>query len=71
MNEFLMPMKNWMDEKNITLRMQAHGGFGDYLDAYAVADIPESESLFAGGDYDFLKLLIILRSTLKKDCWQD
>ena len=56
MNEFLMPMKNWMDEKNITLRMQAHGGFGDYLDAYAVADIPESESLFAGGDYDFLKL---------------
>ena len=36
--------------------MQAHGGFGDYLDAYAVADIPESESLFAGGDYDFLKL---------------
>ena len=56
MNEFLVPMKNWMDEKNITLRMQAHGGFGDYLDAYAVADIPESESLFAGGDYDFLKL---------------
>ena len=28
----------------------------DYLDAYAVADIPESEGLFAGGSFDFLKL---------------
>ena len=56
MNEFLVPMKNWMHEKEITLRMQAHGGFGDYLDAYAIADIPESEGLFGGGDYDFLKL---------------
>ncbi|MCP4036653.1 MAG: hypothetical protein GY733_06930, partial [bacterium] len=33
-----------------------HGGYGDYLDTYALADVPESEGLFAGGSFDFLKL---------------
>ena len=28
---------------NIKLRLQAHGGYGNYLDAYGIADIPESE----------------------------
>jgi hypothetical protein len=40
----------------IAIRLQAHGGFADYLDAYASADVPESEGLFAGGATDFLKL---------------
>ena len=56
MTEFLLPLKNWTNSLNIKLRLQAHGGYGDYLDAYAVADIPESEGLFAGGSFDFLKL---------------
>jgi hypothetical protein len=43
-------------EHDVTIRLQAHGGFADYLDAYALADIPESEALFAGGSSDFLKL---------------
>ena len=53
---FLQPLKTWVDEQGISLRLQAHGGYGDYLDAYQLADIPESEGLFAGGSYDFLKL---------------
>ena len=53
---FLQPIKAWVDEQGISLRVQAHGGYGDYLDAYQLADIPESEGLFAGGSYDFLKL---------------
>ena len=56
MNEFLLPIKNWTSSLNIKLRLQAHGGYGNYLDAYAIADIPESEGLFAGGSFDFLKL---------------
>ena len=53
---FLQPVKTWVEEQGINLRLQAHGGYGDYLDAYQLADIPESEGLFAGGSYDFLKL---------------
>jgi len=40
----------------VAIRLQAHGGFADYLDAYALADVPESEGLFAAGCSDFLKL---------------
>jgi len=53
---FIKPLSNWARERGISLRLQAHGGYGDYLDAYEIADIPESEGLFAGGSYDFLKL---------------
>ena len=53
---FLIPLKNWAHPRGIFLRLQAHGGYGDYLDVYEIADIPESEGLFAGGSYDFLKL---------------
>ena len=56
MTEFLLPIKSWASSLNIKLRLQAHGGYGNYLDAYAIADIPESEGLFAGGSFDFLKL---------------
>lgn len=53
---FLLPLKEWTQGQDIKLRVQAHGGYGDYLDSYKVADIPEAEGLFAGGSYDFLKL---------------
>ncbi|MGI9589851.1 MAG: glycosyl hydrolase, partial [Myxococcota bacterium] len=43
-------------EHGLAIRLQAHGGFADYLDAYALADVPEAEGLFAGGSTDFLKL---------------
>jgi len=53
---FLQPLHAWTQAEGIALRLQAHGGYGDYLDSYQLADIPEAEGLFAGGSYDFLKL---------------
>ena len=53
---FLKRMKNWTKSEGVKLRVQAHGGYGDYLDSYKIADIPEAEGLFAGGTYEFLKL---------------
>lgn len=53
---FLKPLRTWTAARGIALRVQAHGGYGDYLDSYQAADIPESEGLFAGGSYEFLKL---------------
>jgi hypothetical protein len=54
--EFLQPLAAWAQSRGVALRVQAHGGYGDYLDSYQVADIPEAEDLFAGGSFDFLKL---------------
>jgi hypothetical protein len=53
---FLQPLKEWTAAKGVKLRLQAHGGYGDCLDGYQLADIPEAEGLFGGGSFDFLKL---------------
>lgn len=53
---FLQPLAAWARTRGVALRVQAHGGYGDYLDSYQIADIPEAEDLFAGGSADFLKL---------------
>jgi hypothetical protein len=53
---FLQPLKDWTTARGVRLRLQAHGGYGDYLDGYQIADIPEAEGLFGGGSFDFLKL---------------
>jgi len=53
---FMGRIVGWAHDRNLELRLQAHGGYGDYLDTYALADVPESEGLFAGGSFDFLKL---------------
>lgn len=54
--ELLSPIRKWLHDRDIELRLQAHGGYADVLDAYGMADVPESESLYAGGSYDFLRL---------------
>ena len=56
LERFLGSFRRLAREHGVALRLQAHGGFADYLDAYALADVPESEGLFAGGRTDFLKL---------------
>ena len=53
---FIGRLAEWSARHGVNLRLQAHGGYGDDLDTYALADIPESEALFAGGSADFLKL---------------
>jgi len=54
--EFIEPLHDWTQANDVALRLQAHGGYADILDAYASSDVPESEGLYAGGAYDFLKL---------------
>ena len=53
---FVEHIARWARRHGMGLRLQAHGGYGDYLDGYALAEVPESEGLFGGGAYDFLKL---------------
>ncbi len=53
---FIERIRRWAHDRGVALRLQAHGGYGGYLDIYARADVPESEGLFAGGAFDFLKL---------------
>ena len=53
---FIERLVSWTNGRGLELRLQAHGGYGDTLDTYARADVPESEALFGGGSFDFLKL---------------
>jgi hypothetical protein len=39
----------------VQARVQAHGAQADVLKIYGMSDIPETEQLYAGGTYDFLK----------------
>lgn len=54
--QFVERITAWAHALNLGVRLQAHGGYGDYLDTYALADVPEAEGLFGGGSFDFLKL---------------
>jgi len=54
--ELIETLRTRLQDRGIELRLQAHGGYADVLDAYAMADVPESEGLYAGGSYDFLRL---------------
>ena len=56
LERFIEPLATWTRERGVDLRLQAHGGYADVLDAYSEVDIPETESIFAGGTYDFMKL---------------
>jgi hypothetical protein len=53
---FVETMRGWAHDNGMLFRMQAQGGWADYLDTYEMADIPESEGLFAGGSFDFMKM---------------
>ncbi|MEE3326668.1 MAG: glycosyl hydrolase, partial [Myxococcota bacterium] len=55
-SQFVARFAQWARARGLEFRLQAHGGYGDYLDTYALADVPESEGLFGGGSFDFLKL---------------
>ena len=53
---FVKRFAQWAAGRGLEFRLQAHGGYGDYLDTYALSDVPESEGLFGAGSFDFLKL---------------
>lgn len=46
-SEYLKSVKKWAEENNTTIRNQAHGSPTNWLDTYAIADIPETESFGA------------------------
>ncbi len=54
--ELIETLHDWLQDRGIALRLQAHGGYADVLDAYGLADVPESEGLYGGGSHDFLRL---------------
>lgn len=57
MNErFYSQFNKWAHDHKLLSRTQAHGAPTDVLLTYGEADIPETEDLFGGGGYDFLKM---------------
>jgi hypothetical protein len=52
---FYQPFADWAEQNGMLARVQAHGAPADVLRIYGLSHIPETESLYAGGRYDFLK----------------
>jgi hypothetical protein len=52
---FYAPFAEWAERNRLLARVQAHGAPADVLRIYGLSHIPETESLFARGRYDFLK----------------
>jgi hypothetical protein len=45
---FFRPLAEWSEKHGIQARVQAHGAFGDIIEGYALAHIPEGENIFLG-----------------------
>jgi len=54
-DNFFAPLVNWLHAQGLIARVQAHGAPVDLLKAYGLADIPETEQLYADGKMEFLK----------------
>lgn len=52
---FYQPLIDWARKNSLKARVQAHGSPTNNLTVYGRADIPETEDLYAEGNYDFLK----------------
>ena len=55
LDNFFAPLHDWLHAQGLVARIQAHGAPVDLLKAYAQADIPETEQLYADGRMEFLK----------------
>ncbi|NQT74483.1 MAG: hypothetical protein HQ553_17225 [Chloroflexi bacterium] len=56
MDGFVVPVRDWAHSNDLLLRLQSQGGLADFIDVYEMVDIPETEGLYSGGRFDFLKL---------------
>ena len=56
LENFFTPFTQWAARNGLLSRLQAHGAQADVLRAYAMADIPETETLETEGRADELKL---------------
>jgi hypothetical protein len=54
-DNFFAPLGEWLHKRGLKARVQAHGAPADLLKAYGLADIPETEQLYANGRKEFLK----------------
>jgi alpha-L-rhamnosidase len=54
-DNFFAPLGEWLRKRGLKARVQAHGAPADLLKAYGLADIPETEQLYANGRKEFLK----------------
>jgi len=54
-DNFFAPLHDWLHAQGLVARIQAHGAPVDLLKAYGLADIPETEQLYADGRMEFLK----------------
>ncbi len=54
--EFVQTMTDWANKNKLKSRIQAYGIRADTLKCFGIANIPETEQLYAGGIIDFLKL---------------
>lgn len=52
---FVEPFVAWNHQHGLLARFQAHGGPFDIIRGYGLADIPETEDLFHGGDPLFMR----------------
>jgi hypothetical protein len=48
LDNFFRPLVQWVERNGMQARIQAHGAFGDVMQAYGLAGIPEGENIFGG-----------------------
>jgi hypothetical protein len=51
-DNFFAPLRDWLHARGLMARIQAHGAPVDLLKAYTMADIPETEQLYADVSLD-------------------
>ncbi len=51
LENFFLPLTAWSEKNGVRARIQAHGAFGDIIEGYAAAHIPEGENIFLGDRY--------------------
>jgi len=55
-DNFYQPFADWANQNKLLARVQAHGSPTDVARVYGLSNIPETEDLYNGGRYDFLKM---------------
>lgn len=50
-DDFFRPLVAWVEKNGMQARIQAHGAFGDVMQGYSLANIPEGENIFLGDRY--------------------
>jgi hypothetical protein len=52
LDNFFRTLAEWSDQHGVKSRVQAHGAFGDVIEGYSLAHIPEGENIFFGDRFE-------------------